>query len=350
MPREYSRLLYFGQATWGCTSRQRFDALKGMFKEAYLVDSRRVFPDKKAGRSFLVSVQGRLGRGPILKRAAQVLMQEAARFKPDILWIDGGFFVSRETLEEVRCRFGCLIVHYTPDSLAAPGLSNRCMRRAIPAYNAVVTTKEQDLPAYRQFGARHIISSLQGFDPGIHRPLSLTPGEKSAWGCDVSFVGQYMADRAGSLDYLCAGQNIDLKIYGFGWQGRSVPKRLKPLFRGAAMGDDYARVISASRISLGFLNHKVGDTYTTRTLEIPAAGGFLLAERTARHQELFAEGTEAAFFSSAAELADKVNYYLSHENEREKIARAGHKKVMTAGYTWEKLMQQVMSEAVKLVP
>jgi spore maturation protein CgeB len=347
MPKEYCRLLYFGQATWGCTSRQRFDALKSMFKEAYLVDSRRVFPDKKAGRSFFISIQGRLGRGPILKRADQILIQEANRFKPDILWIDGGFFVSRETLETIRHKFACLIIHYTPDSLSAPGMSNRCMRRAISAYDAVVTTKEQDLSAYKQLGTRQIISSLQGFDPAIHRPVSLTPAEKQEFGCEVSFVGQYMKDRAESLNCLCASQKIDLRIYGFGWQSQAVPKRLRQLFCGPAMGNDYALVISASKISLGFLNHKVGDSYTTRTFEIPACGGFLLAERTPMHQKLFIEGSEAVFFSTDEELADKVSYYLAHEKERESIARAGHKKVISAGYAWEKLMKEIIAQVVK---
>lgn len=347
MSKEYSRLLYFGQATWGSTTMQRFDVLKGMFKEVYLVDSRRVFPDKKAGRSFLISVQGRLGLGPILKLAEQILIQETTRFKPDILWIDGGFLVSKKTLEDIRQKFHCMIIHYTPDSLFAPGTSNRCMRHAIPAYDAVATTKEQDLSTYEQLGARRIIFSLQGFDPKIHRPVSLTSDERREFGCDVSFVGQYMNDRAGSLNYLSQSLKLNLRIYGTGWDSRSVPARLRPLFHGPAIGDDYARVVCASKITLGFLNRKVGDTFTTRTFEIPACGGFLLAERTSMHQKLFVEDSEAVFFSSNEELVDKVNFYLANENEREKIAKAGHMKVMASGYTWEKLMKKIISEIVK---
>jgi spore maturation protein CgeB len=326
---------------------QRFEALKGMFKEAYLVDSRRVFPDKKAGRSFFISVQGRLGLGPIVELAEQILIQEITRFKSDILWIEGGFFVSKETLETIHRKFHCMIVHYTPDSLFAPGMSNRCMRHAISAYDAVVTTKEQDFSTYKQLGARRIIFSLQGFDPGIHRPVSLTSDERLEFGCDVSFVGQYMNDRADSLNYLCTSQKLNLRIYGFGWQSHAVPKRLRQLFCGPAIGDDYAKVVCASKIVLGFLNHKVGDTFTTRTFEIPACGGFLLAERTSMHQKLFVEDSEAVFFSSNEELVDKVNFYLANENERERIAKAGHRKVMASRYTWEKLIEKIISEIFK---
>ncbi|MFA5779092.1 MAG: glycosyltransferase [Elusimicrobiota bacterium] len=347
MSKKYSRLLYFGQATWGSTSRQRFDALKGMFKDAYLVDSRRVFPDKKSGRSFFISVQGRLGVGPIIKSAERILAQEVYRFKPDMIWIDGGFFISNETLEIIRHKFNCKIIHYTPDSLFSPGMSNRCMSGAISAYDEVVTTKEQDLSTYEKLGARHVIFSLQGFDPDIHRPVSLTADEKQEFGCDVSFVGQCMKDRANSLDYLSRSLKLNLRIYGTDWDSRSVPARLKPLFHGPAIGHDYAKVVCASKITLGFLNREVRDTFTTRTFEIPACGGFLLAERTSIHQKLFAEDSEAAFFSSDEELKDKVNFYLTNENVRERIAKAGHLKVMTAGYTWEKLMEKIISEIDK---
>jgi len=248
MAKEYSRLLYFGQATWGSTSRQRFNALKGMFKEAYLVDSRRVFPDKKSGRSFWVSLQGRLGLGLITRIAGQILMQEVGRFKPDLLWIDGGFFVSRKALEAIRHKFHCTIIHYTPDALSSPAMSGRCMRHAIPVYDAVVTTKDRDMLFYERLGASHIIFSLQGFDPSIHRSMLLTSDEKQKFDCDVSFIGQHMKDRAVSLEYLLKSLKLKLHIYGTGWDSRLVSANLRSLFHGPAVGDDDARVVCASKI------------------------------------------------------------------------------------------------------
>ncbi len=258
--------------------------------------------------------------------------------------IDGGFLVSGNTLELIRRQFNCLLIHYTPDSLTAPGMSNRCMRNAVAAYDVVITTKKQDIPLYENLHAKRIIFSLQGFDPKIHRPVSLTANQKQRLGCDVIFVGQYMKDRGACLNALCSSQEMDMRIYGMGWNSRNVPSALRPLFYGPAIGDEYAKVISASKISLGFLNHLVSDTYTTRTFEIPACGGFLLAERTKMHQQLFVEDSEVVFFSSAGELIDKVRVYLNNEEERKKIANAGYMKVISAGYTWRHLMEKILSE------
>ena len=341
---KYSRLLYFGPSTWGSTCLQRFNALRSLFEVAYYVDSRRVFPDKKAGRTLLHSLQGRLGYGPVIKRSEEILIQEAARFKPDMLWIDGGFLVSDKALESIRHQFNCFLVHYTPDSLAAPGMSNRCMRKAVAAYDAVVTTKQQDIPLYKHLCARRIIFSLQGYDPSIHRPAALSTDERRRLSCDVSFIGQYMKDRAAVLNTLSCYQELNLRLYGTGWNCRAASPKLKSLFYGPAVGDEYAKAICASRISLGFLNHLVGDTYTTRTFEIPACAGFFLAERTEMHQQLFLEDSEAVFFSSVEELKDKIRFYLKHDKERKKIANAGYRKVTSTGYTWRHLTEKTLYE------
>jgi hypothetical protein len=344
MKAENLRLLYFGQATWGSTSLQRYSALEKMFHTCYLVDFRRVFADKNSGRTIFNSVQGRIGFGPLISLATKILMSEADRFRPDVIWVDGGFLLSKDAILQIKNNFKCKVIHYTPDSLSAPGKSNWCMSNAIAAYDYVITTKEQDLKIYEKYQAKRIIYSLQGYDRNIHRPVVLSTEDKLNFNCDVSFVGQYMKDRAATMEYLINNLNIKLAIYGTGWNHALVPKKLKQLFHGPAVGDDYAKVIAGSKITLGFLNNEVQDTFTTRTFEIPACRGFLLAERTAMHQKLLKEGIEAEYFSTPSELLKKVAYYLADQDERERISKNGYQRVTMSGYSWKDLMEKIVGE------
>ena len=59
----------------------------------------------------------------------------------------------------------------------------------------------------------------------------------------------------------------------------------------------------------------------------------MLAERTDEQRALFEEGKEAEYFASDDELVRKVQYYLSHEDERRRIAEAGRERCLTGRYS-----------------
>jgi hypothetical protein len=164
-------------------------------------------------------------------------------------------------------------------------------------------------------------------------------------------------------------------VWGYGWNiaqrsrldplralrlGRLTPGRsvyfgaphseLAPALRkgegsnGEIYEDRYAAVVAGSRIALGFLRELNPDQHTTRTFEIPAIGGFMLADRTDDHREFFEEGKEAEYFSSDEEYRDKVAFYLANESARARIADAGHRRCMTSGYSYDDRIRAVMAE------
>jgi len=97
-------ILYYGQATWGSTSLQRYNVLKNYSSSIYLVDSRRALPDKGSGRTMLNSIQVRLGIGNLVYLSSKILLQEMERYKPDLIWIDGGYLIDAHTIRQIKRR------------------------------------------------------------------------------------------------------------------------------------------------------------------------------------------------------------------------------------------------------
>ena len=70
----------------------------------------------------------------------------------------------------------------------------------------------------------------------------------------------------------------------------------------------------------------------------------MLAERTDEHRRLFAEGQEAEFFSDPPEMLEKIHHYLDHAEERERIARAGYRRCIEGGYSFDVRMQEIVEK------
>jgi spore maturation protein CgeB len=78
-----------------------------------------------------------------------------------------------------------------------------------------------------------------------------------------------------------------------------------------------------------------------RTFEILGCGGFMLHERSADVAALFKVGAEYDDFGTADELRQKVAFYLEHEDQRKRIAAAGHHAVLS--YTYRQWAERVLA-------
>ncbi|MDE6844352.1 MAG: glycosyltransferase [Lachnospiraceae bacterium] len=110
-----------------------------------------------------------------------------------------------------------------------------------------------------------------------------------------------------------------------------------PVAPGKAAG----RIYAGSKINLNISLKGMEGGTPLRIMDIMAAGGFVLSSYCVETAELFEEDREIVMFRTPEELKDKVDYYLSHDMERKRIAEAGYKKVL-ACYTYENKLKQLM--------
>ncbi len=345
-------ILFVGHMEEGRTSWQRFCALGQLGHRVWPVD---------------VATRSRLSAQAVLSRVSHKLFKmgvpylglldlaginrgilELARVHPiDVLWLDKALHVRPSTLRRVKeLRPSCVIIGYSPDDMGARHNQSGQFLRCLPLHDVYFTTKSYGVEELLALGCPRVHFVANAFDPRAHRPMTLTVERKKLLGAPVGFVGTFEVDRARSIQFLAA-QGIEVRIYGGDWQSfRGATSNLRiegrPIF-----GDEYAEVLCAFDINLCFLRRINRDRQTTRSIEIPACGGFMLAERTDEHLQLFQEGKEAEFFGSDEELVSKVRYYLDHPEERKRIAAAGRERCLRSGYSYHDRLRWMLKMGVE---
>ena len=262
-------------------------------------------------------------------------------------------------------------------------------------YDWCLVPEKFRLKDYVAMGARPIYCQ-EAANPNIYKPYDL-PVE-----FDVTFVGQAYGDRPEYINYLLE-QGIDVRVWGWGWhnfssetqarrrptpitralqigralmtkQGwQAVSRRLGLLLEPNAppavrsrqsepitlpasiLGDtlsdiEMIQMYSRSKINLGFSScgntHETGERILQvrlRDFEVPMSGGFYMVEHMEELEEFFNIGKEIVCYTDKQDLSDKIKYYLKHDDERERIRKAGHERCLR-DHSWHKRFQMAFRE------
>lgn len=279
--------------------------------------------------------------------------------------------VESSAIEEIR-RMGIVTVNWYCNG--AHQLHK--VRELSPHYDWCLVPEKFRLQDYEAMGA-HPLYCQEAANPNIYKPYNL-PTE-----FDVTFVGQAYGERPRYIKHLLDA-GIDVRVWGYGWcapsagaqterlspaqrleralrklftsDGRQVLKKnlrllcrldesihLPPHVTGGPLDDEeMVRLFSRSKINLGF--SACGETHVSgerivqvrlRDFEVPMAGGFYMVEYLEELEEFFDIGREIVCYDGPQDLADKIRYYLAHDEEREKIRRAGHERCLR-DHSWQK--------------
>ncbi len=218
-----------------------------------------------------------------------------------------------------------------------------------PLFHWVVTTHSEAVNHYRELGCPRILRSQWGYNPRLIIRDQIPPD------IDVSFVGQVHSRRLAMIDDL-RKKGIVVRCWGRGWESGRLD--------AAAMAETFARSrinlnFSESWISAGWkpwakilLNPRADGSYRlnspslafahlqtllsrrspqikARNFEVPASGGFLLTSPADDLDSYFTPGKQIVLFSDEQDLAEKIRYYLSHDDERERIRSAGTRRAVS---------------------
>ena len=269
------------------------------------------------------------------------ILNKTRHIKPDILFICKGNSIYPSTLKKIKTLYKCRIISWSNDDMYNPINRSFYYTYGLKFYDLIVTQKSYNVDELRAIGAKKILFQNKAFCKKNHRPTLINPKIREM--SDVLFIGSAENERFEYMQYL-AKKGIKIVVYGYGWQKKQYNRHHKNLeiMNIELKGNEYCEAITSSKISLCFLRKLNRDLQTDRTMEIPACKGFMLAERTKEHLKLFQEGKEVEYFETKEELLKKIQYYLSHENERKKIVNAGYKRVIKDNHTYDNRVSEIL--------
>lgn len=339
------KILFVGNLNEYSRSFQRFQALQRIDHKVKGLSS--VFVGEIAGFSQRLTlterIRHKLGRHLDKVGINKSLPNEVAKFQPNILWIEKALPLKSSVLSLIKKEFPDIhLVHCCEDDMYAKHNSSVYFRMSVPFFDIIFTTKtyncnSEELPS---LGAKRVEIFKNCYDPTLHKAVD--PCEEYESG--VSFIGTFEKERA-ELCLFLAQNGISVRVWGNGWNAYKNRSGNLIIEDQALYNHEFVKALCSSKINLCFLRKINRDLQTSRSVEIPACGAFMLAERTNEHLELFEENSEAAFFdvNNPDELLDKVRYYLMNNIERERIAKAGRDRSLKSGYSHDEELKRMIT-------
>ncbi len=291
-------------------------------------------------------------------RMNEMLLETVRREKPDLC-----FFmiftdeIKKETIEEITKNSGAITYSWFSDD---QWRFDNYSKYWAPLFHFISTTDSQAPAKYKKIGYDNVIKTQWAVNHNVFRPQNVPLKY------DATFIGQVHGNR-GQMISAIKNNGVNVECWGNGWP------------RGRVSQDEMIRLICESRVNINltrssdiltikgiakiFINrradnsyhlrspltwwdniksmsHKSGTQIKGRNFEIPGCGAFLLTGEADNLEEYYEDGKEIVIFKDVSDAAEKIKYYLAHDDERLRIARAGYEHTLRE-HTYEERFKKI---------
>lgn len=268
------------------------------------------------------------------------LLERARAQRPDVLWIVGdNTVIYAETIATIKRETGCTVVYASGTSPIV--FSHPIERQAARLYDLVLVNDYYHGIQWLELGAARMeCLPIAACDPDFHHPYELTPEETTAYTCDIAFVGTLVPNnlysrRVAALEAL---RDFDLGI----WSVHDVPASLRPHVRGAALGQQMLRVLSAARLTINVHGDFMRYGGNMRLFEAAGVGVAQIADDLPGNRHWFTPDDTIVTYGDVDDLRAKVAGLLAQPDQRAALAERARAHVY-AQHTYEQRVDRLES-------
>jgi spore maturation protein CgeB len=293
-------------------------------------------------------VSSRLPFLELVERALvrKALMKKISEFSPQAILVIKGDRIPLELIHEIKEEFNITVANYWIDDPHSIKVS----RTISPAYDYFFTNDPDLVQVHKESGCPHVGFLSFGYVPDLHKKIQLTQEEYNKYGSDICFAGTVSEGRIKILEAL---SEFNLKVwsprffYKLKGDYRAEKNKIPPssplyskITDRSVWGEELVKTYSASKIVLNI--HSPQPVPIMRDFEVTGCGAFLLTDHARSLETMFKPGEEIILYENIEDLKNKVKYYLSHDQERERIAGKGQLRARR-DHTYARRMEELIS-------
>lgn len=278
------------------------------------------------------------------------LIKQCISFKPDIFLNYNESNLYPHTIEIIKHNCKCLMVSVVADNPWDSIRYKTDFPHSLRLYDFIfISDPIWNINLKKVAPKSKIYWHTLGFEPSVFfQPDSGTISQKDIenYRCDLSFTGSAYGNKAEGAyraDILSYLTDYDLRIWGNdNWPYRfQFHPKLNNSYKGNRLPyGELRKLYYLTKINLNLPAPQIFTGFQPRVFEIAACKGFQIADYRSSLRKLFNEN-ELVTFKSIVELKDKVEYYLSHEDERIAITERLYNKIVKK-YTWKNWAKQII--------
>ena len=255
-----------------------------------------------------------------------IAREQIRQFRPDVVFVQDLSFFSANDLRELKSEYV---------------LAGQCSCRfddteKLKHFDVLFSSFPFYVDRFNALGVKGVYLPL-AFDP---RVLEQTQSEARTL---ASFVGGFGKHWETDELFTVLAERTPIAFWGYGYE--KAPEAVRKRWRGPAWGREMYTIYGRSHIVLnrhGGISH--GLSNNLRLFEATGMGAMLLTEESPNIREFFGEDG-CARYTSPADAAEKINYYLDHPAEMLQIASKGQAMTLSK-HTYSQRMPLV-SETLK---
>lgn len=275
------------------------------------------------------------------------LIALAEKFMPDLVLVLKGEMVLPKTLRKLKeLSSKPFLANWWVDNPIYQDDKHKWLifPRCVPHYDHLFIFDRSYFQALEDLGARKISFLPCAADSKNYYPVSLSVGQSSQLACNVCFIASYYPARG---ELIAPFLDVPgLAIWGGGWTDfleRKGVRDVHRIVRGQYLQiEDVNKAYQAARFVLNSHHpqSKRGGL-NSRAFEIAASGGAQLMDYIPEMEELLVPGEEVIVYRSPQEGADLARELVKNHAIRDRIAKAGHERVM-AEHTYKHRMRTIL--------